>query len=359
MEIVLHLPTAPVYAVQGFARDSAFPGAAVLASVSALARVANEHPEARLMLFGHADESGGEAHNKQLSERRAKALLALLTQDLALFDRVASQDGWKLQHYQALLSALGVAPLSVDGVAGPEISRGTKLFQSAYNAGDYHGAGVRERAYPELRVDGVLGTRTEAALRDAYLARSGAKLDAQRFLGPKSAGCGEFNRTGSGDADRRVALALYGADFPTAGKIPCKEGDPGACKLNRKTRSALKCNFYRRTLEAEQQVSAPIAPAPAPAQPVRVQDTAGRPLAATTLVLHCAGRSQEFTTDAEGLVYHAAFTRGAPFSLELKGFAGLAVAGADDTQGHEEEPPYDPGPVCLNDWCCDDHGALA
>ncbi len=251
MEIRLQLPTAPAYSATGFERDSAFPGPALLAAMPEFVLHATEAPEARLMVFGHADEAGSESHNKKLGDLRAKAVLALLTLDLTLFDQVAKADDWQLVHYQAMLKALGLTPMEVDGKPGPKTSSGVKRFQQAYSAGAYHPEGGRARAHDKLKIDGELGPRTEAALRDAYLGQLTAGLDAARFFGPKFAGCGEFNRMGSAEQDRRVVLTLYRPDFPTESKIPCKEGDAGACAINRKAKHPWLCNFYRRTIETE------------------------------------------------------------------------------------------------------------
>jgi hypothetical protein len=207
------------------------------------------------LLFGHADEAGGDDYNKQLADRRAKVVFALLTQNLSQLDEVAREDQWSLMQYQAMLATLGIAPMDVDGKSGPKTSQGVAAFQRSYNAGEYHEHALRERAHGALKVDGELGSRSEAALRDAYLALIQVKLDPARFFGPKRAGCGEFNRVGDPASDRRVVLALYRPDFPTEGKIPCKEGDAASCKISKKARHPSKCNFYRRTLEGETLVS--------------------------------------------------------------------------------------------------------
>ena len=255
MEIVVHLPTSPAVAALGFVSDKAFPEPGLLAAMPELIRHAYEQPEARLLLFGHADEAGSDAHNKKLSDRRAKVAFALLTQDLAKFDELAREDHWGLSQYQTIMKALGIEPMAVDGEPGPQTSKGTKTFQRAYNAGKYHQRVTRERAGAQLKVDGTLGPRSESALRDAYLAQVSTKLDPARFMGPKTAGCGEFNRIGSPEQDRRVVLALYRPDFPTESRIPCKDGDAGSCKINKKAAHPWKCNFYRRTLQAEQPLS--------------------------------------------------------------------------------------------------------
>jgi len=251
MEIVVHLPTSPGFSTTGFELNSAFPGPHVLGAVPALLREADARPEARLLVFGHADEAASEGHNKQLADRRGQVLLALLTQDMELFDQVSVDDAWRLIHYQAILKQLGLEPMPVDDKPGPVTARGTRRFQQRYNAAAYHPSGGRARAHADLIVDGKLGQKTQAALRDSYLNQLSGKLDRSRFFGPSFAGCGEFNRMGSPEQDRRAVLVLYRPDFPTESKIPCKAGDADSCKLNRKANHPWKCNFYRRTIEGE------------------------------------------------------------------------------------------------------------
>jgi len=116
-------------------------------------------------------------------------------------------------------------------------------------------------AHDKLKADGTLGPRSEAALRDAYLAMVTVKVEAARFMGPQTAGCSEFNRAGGANRDRRVVLAVYGPDFPTESRIPCKAGDAASCKINKKAPHPWKCNFYRRTLDDERRLEAPPLPA--------------------------------------------------------------------------------------------------
>jgi len=251
MEIVVHVPTSPALSALGFEFDSAFPGVSLVACLPELVVRAQQNPSARLMVFGHADEAGSEHHNKLLSERRADVILALITQDLSIFDRVAHEDRWGLVQYQAIMEGLGIRPMKADGKPGPQTSRGVRNFARAYEADLYHVRSERGRAYPPVDGAHSMSPAVEAALRDAYVAQVHVKLDPDRFMGPKTAGCSEFNRIGSAEHDRRVVLALYRPGFPTESRIPCTKGDAAACKLNRKAKHPLKCNFYRRTLEPE------------------------------------------------------------------------------------------------------------
>ena len=133
MEIVLHLPTAPALSAQGFGQDSAFPGPELAAGVRAMLISAEQRPEARLLLFAHADEKGDEVYNKRLSDRRASAIFALLTQDLAKLDQVAEDDRWGAAQYQTILNELGLGPLEVDGQAGPQTANATQMRCAAFS----------------------------------------------------------------------------------------------------------------------------------------------------------------------------------------------------------------------------------
>ncbi len=62
-----------------FARDSAAPLAGTDAGIARLRDWLGEHAEARLVVEGHADNRGSEAHNLVLSFARAKSVASILT----------------------------------------------------------------------------------------------------------------------------------------------------------------------------------------------------------------------------------------------------------------------------------------
>src|SRR5450755_3812307 len=66
-----------------FAFDSSLVHPDVKTEMALLATLRANHPEAPLSLFGHADPSGEDDYNKTLSGRRATAIYALLTRDIA------------------------------------------------------------------------------------------------------------------------------------------------------------------------------------------------------------------------------------------------------------------------------------
>ncbi len=140
----------------------------------------NRRPPASI--FGHADPVGQDDYNKQLSGRRAKALYALLTRNVDMWEELYKQpfggDSWrKKKATSMMLSRLGY------GDNKPEIKR----FQ-------------RDQG---LQVDGIMGPDTRKALYKAYMdAICPITLDPQTdFLGRGQdpdgkadyQGCGEFN----------------------------------------------------------------------------------------------------------------------------------------------------------------------
>src|SRR5262249_5197179 len=98
------------------------------------------------MIFGHTDLAGSEPLNKELSERRAKALHALLTHDKAawaeLFNGTADGPNWKekwdLEEAQHMLNALGVTDDDGNAIAEDGVrSESTKQAIHRFQAGNY------------------------------------------------------------------------------------------------------------------------------------------------------------------------------------------------------------------------------
>ncbi|HZU98929.1 MAG TPA: OmpA family protein [Planctomycetota bacterium] len=232
-----------------FAFDMAFPGPGIFAHLQQIEDAANAHAAARLVVFGHADPKGTEAYNKDLTDRRAKAVLALLTDDLAMFETVSQHDKWDVAEYQAMLRGLGCNAGAIDGLPGPILQDAVTSFQEEYNDNVYH-QGQRPRAHGDLSVNGTLDDATKAAIRDAYVCGTPGSIDAGRFYGPKFAGCSKFNLIGNVDAlDRRVVVALFGPDGPKETDFPCKEGNVKACTVDAQT--PMRCTFYRQVVAEE------------------------------------------------------------------------------------------------------------
>ena len=236
-----------------FSFDSAFPVPGILKHLQFIKNMGEEHPDTRLVVFGHTDKRGSTEYNKRLSDRRAKAVLALLTKRLNLFDAIAEEEDWNLCCYQAMLRTVGCNPGAIDGHSGPMTEAATRWFQSEYNEDVYHQWGV-SRAHPALVVDGIIGPMTRAALRDAYVSVAPAHFSEDRFANPSSAGCGEFNPiSGTDEENRRVVVSFIETEEPRNGAFPCREGDASACAIDGK--GQMQCYFYRHFIHELREVS--------------------------------------------------------------------------------------------------------
>lgn len=82
-----------------FAFDSSFVTPEIASELRTLAALIKKFPGHPLTVFAHADPVGNDDYNKDLSGRRAKAIYALLTRDVALwdelFDHPLGNDDWR------------------------------------------------------------------------------------------------------------------------------------------------------------------------------------------------------------------------------------------------------------------------
>jgi hypothetical protein len=165
--------------------DSSFviPGIAV--ELQNLTQLVKDHPPSSksegkpgfpLSVFGHADPTGDDDYNKQLSGRRATAIYALLTRDTNLWEKLFSQpfgnDKWGRKSLETMLDTVSPAP------AGK--SNQEEAIQHEHNAGkrkELFGQYMENLCGPELKLkkEDFLGHGDDA----------GGKADFQ--------GCSEFN----------------------------------------------------------------------------------------------------------------------------------------------------------------------
>ena len=120
---------------RGFPHDSAFPLIGTLSlfwsmqgTTTAFAHdagVSGNGPDASsiFQIFGHTSASGDEAYNKDLSERRADAGVALLTGDATPLLEVAHAENWGLRERQVLLRYLACNPGPADDEPGKLTAR--------------------------------------------------------------------------------------------------------------------------------------------------------------------------------------------------------------------------------------------
>lgn len=257
----LDVTPSPTRAIPGgcFAYDSTFPTPGVAQFLIGAYLALEEDEQLSLGIFGHTDKAGSDSYNKDLSDRRAEAVRAMLTDDLSSFDALAESEDWGLDVYQAMLRTLGCNPGAIDGTPGDMTSQAVRAFRESYNEDLFHDEGhQRERARGDLPEGDELDAATKAALRDAYLSELSTSIEPGRLRGPAAerggpiAGCSEFNRLHERDADnRRVTLALFGADAPEASEFPCQAGDAGACTLDQGPGTHLRCSFYRDRVAEE------------------------------------------------------------------------------------------------------------
>lgn len=188
--------------------DKAFPGRAAAEGVKELPTALGDLKASYgLVAFGHVDTNG----DQPLSEKRARAVVALATGDLDEFKALASDDGWDIDVVQYLLLYAGHPPGPLDGEDGPKTQGAVKAYQ----------------AEKELKVDGIAGPVTKGQLYTDYLEAHSPKLDAALFHEPKFAGLGSdcplADVDGANLQNRRVVVFAFKAPrlptVPSGGEL--------------------------------------------------------------------------------------------------------------------------------------------
>jgi hypothetical protein len=176
---------------------SSFPRPNMVEELKHLAALIDVHRGAPLSVFGHADPTGDDAFNKQLSGRRAAVIYGLLIRKLAIWKDVAGntgtfanpnpEDRWGTRADQVMLDATGFPPDRTDGKASAGTAAATKRFQSA------HGLP------PSGKIDAATRDKLFLAYMDALC--GSLQLEPKDFLAQGAdphgkgdfQGCGEFN----------------------------------------------------------------------------------------------------------------------------------------------------------------------
>lgn len=73
-----------------FATNSSTPSAGAINDLQRVARVLNQYPQTRILVSGYTDNTGTEAYNQKLSERRAEAVSNILIGDGVDPSRISS-----------------------------------------------------------------------------------------------------------------------------------------------------------------------------------------------------------------------------------------------------------------------------
>ncbi len=236
-----------------FGMDSAFPTPGVLmlgmrAALEDLFGWMTPGPATeRYQVYGHAEPSGDEAHNKTLSDRRAAVVHALLAGNVGSLREVSSSEGWGTREHQCMLRVLRCDPGAIDGEPGPITEQATSMFQREYLEGVFHAYAELELAQPELATDGKLSGGTVDALLGAFVAATSPRIPPERFHPTHPiVGCSEFNLVDKERAslNRRIALVVHDSVPPFHDSAPCTEGDHSMCPIdNREELSS--CLWYR------------------------------------------------------------------------------------------------------------------
>lgn len=243
------VPAIPV-GIGGFARDSSFPTPVSLALLIAptLRNLFDSDAQPIYQVYGHASRDGREAHNKGLSDRRAKVMRALLVADTDSFIEIAEEDDWGTSEQQVMLRVLHCDPGPVDGETGPLTRVAVTDFQEDYNDGIFHRHLDAEPRDSALAVDGVLGPKTNKALLDAFVHACSPGIDATQ-LHPThpEVGCSEFNGLPDEPPDsvrnRRASLVIHEELPPFHDAAPCTQGDHAVCPVD--DAQPQRCLWYR------------------------------------------------------------------------------------------------------------------
>ena len=191
-----------------------------LPAVQKLREIYANNSPGQLLVVGHADTTGGQAYNDELSIERAKATIAYLEDDfqswLAFYGAsVDAKKRWgKVEDHLMIISMpdFNTKPKGQDAVSWYQSTR-------------------------RLSVDGIAGTDTRTALIQEYMSLDGASLeDSGIAIDAVAHGCGEnFPLDDSGNnldsaaadnkrdpSDRRTELFFFDSEF---GIVPAPPGD--------------------------------------------------------------------------------------------------------------------------------------
>jgi outer membrane protein OmpA-like peptidoglycan-associated protein len=221
-----------------FEYDQSFIRPEVVDDLQTLNDLAEKNPDAKLAIFGHTDKAGDEKYNKGLSERRAQSTYAFITNDADAWEKLYNDEHWGIKSIQAILKDLGEEfdPGPVDGIEGPKTKEAVKKYQQARG----------------LTVDGIAGPVTRKKLFAEYMtSKHDVKINPDRFMDPKLAGCGEFNpivdTEDACETNRRVTFFFFNKDrLPN---LPCKLGDLAPCKKQTsqplpRHKDSFHCSFF-------------------------------------------------------------------------------------------------------------------
>jgi hypothetical protein len=193
---------------------------------------ANENPSRKMIICGHADTSGSDAYNLELSRLRADSVLHALLGERTLWVDIALKKS-RIEDYQQLLKWVShnwgwtCDPGKVDGRAGEMTEHAVRSFQKMYN----------KEFEKSISVDGAVGKQTWGAFFDMYMKDLQVVMETDEgglkqlragleFVdeGAKAVGCGENFPAYGGERNRRVEILFFDPDqVPKSGQYPTRD----------------------------------------------------------------------------------------------------------------------------------------
>jgi hypothetical protein len=212
-----------------FETDKAFLLPHAIKGVRRLRQIYDEHPKLAVLVNGHTDRAGDADWNLGLSDERAKAIAAYLTNQVEPWfafygEGVHFKKKWGVREDQHMLLALKLFAGPVSGTKTDEFIAAVKAFQ-----GD-----------ASLDPDGKAGPNTRKALIKRYMEQDGTTLPAG--VVPLTHGCGEFHNevpTDDGVAEeknRRVEVYFFEGEVKPAPVAKCP--GPNGCREHEKWKAA-------------------------------------------------------------------------------------------------------------------------
>jgi outer membrane protein OmpA-like peptidoglycan-associated protein len=205
---------------KAFLLPNALPG------IQALGQEYPSHPKANLLIVGHADTSGGDEANLDLSLERSESISAYIQEKVDAWDAFFSKPApktWGIREIQLMLSALPDRKSAhfrgrADGVERSDTTAAVTEFQGRNG----------------LKGDGIIGSVTRKAIIKAYMQAGKAKLPDDPAIRPTvtTHGAGEsFPAVDTGDGkreqdNRRVELFFF--DGPIDPKPPGNKSRKGS-----------------------------------------------------------------------------------------------------------------------------------
>lgn len=221
-------------------------------------RHVNENAEIQPFVVGHTDLIGQPPPNDTLSARRARSIVAYLTNDVDAWRALRRDESWGLAEGQYMLQFLGFYTGFVDNETGRRTRDALEAFQREFC----------------LRVTRTLDDDTWDVLLDQYLFARNAVIFPERFERHRSIGCGEqhplINREQSLQQNRRVEVLFFRGD-PDPAQSVCN------CDFYPPIRpAALSGSITVECLMEESTFSATTPFAPYASEQIRVYDPDGR-----------------------------------------------------------------------------------